>query len=143
MLSNTCKYGIRAVIYISVYATDKKKIGIKEISSELDIPSPFLGKILQTLSKRKILNSTKGPNGGFTLSKPAEQIPLMDIVEIIDGTEIFDTCLVRTSTCSDDDPCGLHDNVSAIRKQLKIFFLNQTIYDLSTEFKRDSKRISI
>lgn len=143
MLSNTCKYGIRAVIYISVYATDKKKVGIKEISSELDIPSPFLGKILQTLSKHKILDSTKGPNGGFRLSKPAEEIPLMDIVEIIDGTEIFDTCLVRTSECSDDDPCGLHDNVTAIRKQLKNFFMNQTIHDLGTEFKRDSKRISI
>lgn len=143
MLSNTCKYGIRAVIYISVYATDKKKIGIKEISSELDIPSPFLGKILQTLSKHKILDSTKGPNGGFTLSRPGEEIPLMDIVEIIDGTEIFDTCLVRTTSCSDDEPCALHDNITAIRQQMKIFFLNQTIHDLGTEFKRDSKRINI
>ena len=143
MLSNTCKYGIRAVIYISVYATDKKKVGIKEISSKLDIPSPFLGKILQSLSKHKILDSTKGPNGGFTLSKPAEQIPLMDIVEILDGTDIFDNCLIRTTECSDDDPCGLHDNVTAIRKQLKNFFMNQTILDLGAEFKRDSKRIRI
>ncbi|MFC2129243.1 RrF2 family transcriptional regulator [Bacteroidota bacterium] len=143
MLSNTCKYGIRAVIYISVYATDKKKVGIKEISSKLDIPSPFLGKILQSLSKNKILNSTKGPNGGFILSKPAEEIPLMDIIEIIDGTDIFDTCLVRTSQCSNDNPCGLHDNITSVRKQLKNFFLNQTINDLATEFKRDSKRIRI
>lgn len=143
MLSNTCKYGIRAVIYISVYATDKKKIGIKEISSELDIPSPFLGKILQSLSKHKILNSSKGPNGGFILSRPAEDISLMDIVEIIDGTDIFDLCLVRTSECSDDEPCGLHDKVTSVRKQLKNIFLNQTINDLATEFKRDSKRISI
>ncbi len=143
MLSNTCKYGIRAVIYISVYATDKKKIGIKEISTELDIPSPFLGKILQTLSKHKVLDSTKGPNGGFTLARPAEDIPIMDIVEIIDGTGIFETCLVRTTECSDDNPCGLHDNVTSIRKQLNKFFLNQTILDLGTEFRRDSDRVSI
>lgn len=143
MLSNTCKYGIRAVIYISVFASAKKKVGIKEISSELDIPSPFLGKILQSLSKHKLLESTKGPNGGFTLAKPAEEIPLMDIVEIIDGTGIFETCLIRTSTCSDDEPCGLHDNITSVRKQLKNFFLNQTIHDLGTEFKRDNTRISI
>ena len=59
MLSNTCKYGIRAVIYIALSNTDKRRIGIKEISKELDIPTPFLGKILQTLVKDKLLVSTK------------------------------------------------------------------------------------
>lgn len=143
MLSNTCKYAVRAVIYLSVYASDKKKVGIKEISSELDIPSPFLGKILQTLAKHKILNSTKGPNGGFTLSKPPEEIPLMDIVEIIDGTDIFTTCLIRSTECSDEEPCGLHDNITAVRKQLKNVFMNQTVNDLASEFKRNSGRINI
>jgi Rrf2 family transcriptional regulator, iron-sulfur cluster assembly transcription factor len=143
MLSNTCKYAVRAVIYISVFASDKKKVGIKEISSELDIPSPFLGKILQSLSKHKILNSTKGPNGGFTLSKSAEEIALMDIVEIIDGTDIFTTCLIRTSECSDDTPCGLHQNITAVRKQLRSTFVNQSINDLASEFKRNNGKISI
>lgn len=143
MLSNTCKYAVRAVIYISVYSSQSKKVGIKEISSKLDIPSPFLGKILQTLSKHKILDSTKGPNGGFTLSKQPEEIALMDIVEIIDGSDIFTTCLVRTTDCSDEEPCGLHDNVTSMRKQLKNIFHNQTISDLSTEFKKDSGRIKI
>lgn len=143
MLSNTCKYAVRAVIYISVFASNKKKVGIKEISAELDIPSPFLGKILQTLSKHKILNSTKGPNGGFNLSKPAEEIPLMDVVEIIDGTDIFSTCLIRTTECSDEEPCGLHANITTVRKQLKNVFLNQTIEDLASEFKRNKGKINI
>lgn len=143
MLSNTCKYAVRAVIYISVYASDKKKVGIKQIATELDIPSPFLGKILQTLSKHNILNSTKGPHGGFYLSRPAEEIALMDIVEIIDGTEIFTSCLIRTSECSDDEPCGLHDNITSLRKQMKNIFINQTINDLASEFKRNSGRVNI
>ncbi len=143
MLSNTCKYAIRAVIYISVYASSKKKVGIKEVSSKLDIPSPFLGKILQTLSKHNILDSTKGPNGGFILSRQSEEISLMDIVEIIDGTDIFTTCLIRTSKCSDEEPCGLHGSVSKLREQLKNFFINQTINDLASEFKKDNSNINI
>jgi len=143
MLSNTCKYAIRSVVYISVYANGDKNIGIKKISDELDIPSPFLGKILQTLVRKKILNSVKGPHGGFSLGRPSEDISIMDIVEIIDGTDIFDTCLVRTSHCSDEEPCGIHDKVTAIRKELKAFFIQQTIEDLSTEFRRDSGRIRI
>lgn len=143
MLSSTCKYAIRATIYLSVYSSEKKKAGIKEISERLGIPSPFLGKILQTLARHKILNSTKGPNGGFWLAHLPEEISLMDIVVIIDGTDLFDSCLIRTSECSDSEPCALHDSVTAIRTELKKFFINQTINDLATEFRRDSGRIKI
>ena len=68
MLSNTSKYAIRAVIYLALFSTKEKKVGIKQVSSELDIPSPFLGKILQLLARHHILGSTKGPNGGFYLA---------------------------------------------------------------------------
>ncbi len=143
MLSNTCKYAIRAVVYLSVYASPEKKTGIKTISENLEIPTPFLGKILQSLARNKILASTKGPHGGFSLGRPAGDISLMDIVEITDGKDIFDTCLVRTTKCSDEAPCGIHDSVTAIRKELKHFFMNQTIADLATEFRSDSGRIRI
>ena len=49
MLSNTCKYAIRAVIYIALNGENNRKIGIKEISKELDLPTAFLGKILLNL----------------------------------------------------------------------------------------------
>ena len=143
MLSNTCKYAIRAVVYLSVYASPEKKTGIKTISENLEIPTPFLGKILQSLARNKILASTKGPHGGFSLGRPAGDISLMDIVEIVDGKDIFDTCLVRTTKCSDEAPCGIHDSVVAIRKEMKHFFMNQTIADLATEFRSDSGRIRI
>lgn len=143
MLSNTCKYAIRATIYLSIFSSSEKKVGIREISSKLEIPSPFLGKILQSLVKNKILFSTKGPNGGFYLARSAEDIALMDIIEIIDGNDIFDTCLVRTTRCSGESPCGVHDKVTSLRKELKMFFQQQTISDLATEFRRDSNRIRI
>ena len=43
------------------------------IAKDLDIPTPFLGKILQNLAKHKILSSTKGPHGGFTLRMKADK----------------------------------------------------------------------
>ncbi|MCF8224970.1 MAG: Rrf2 family transcriptional regulator [Bacteroidales bacterium] len=143
MLSNTCKYAIRASVYLSLFTDEKKKAGIKEIAKKLDIPSPFLSKIMQNLARHGILLSTKGPNGGFCLKRPAQDISLMDIIEIIDGHEMFVTCLVRTTKCSDEEPCGIHDKVTAMRRELKEFFMNQTIDDLATEFRRDSKRIRI
>ncbi len=143
MLSNTSKYAIRAVIYLALYSSAEKKAGIKEISSKLDIPTPFLGKILQRLAKRKILSSTKGPHGGFSLEIPANDISIMEIIEIIDGTESFDVCVIRTTKCSHDEPCSLHDQISPLRSKMKSVFMTETVADLASEFKKGRDRIKI
>ncbi|MCK5136847.1 MAG: Rrf2 family transcriptional regulator [Bacteroidales bacterium] len=143
MLSNTSKYAIRAVIYLALYSSSVKKIGIKVISSELGIPTPFLGKILQMLVRHKILDSSKGPNGGFTLEKPAIDITLMEIIEIIDGADSFDTCVIKTSKCSHDAPCSMHDKIAPLRREMKSLFLTETIADMAIEFRQGNKRIRI
>jgi Rrf2 family iron-sulfur cluster assembly transcriptional regulator len=143
MLSNTSKYAIRAVIYLALYATHQKKIGIKEISEELDIPTPFLGKILQILAKHQVLESTKGPHGGFSLHKPAMDISLMEIIEIIDGADSFETCLIRNSKCSNDNPCSLHDKIAPYRKGIKSLFLTESVADLASEFRKGNEHIRI
>jgi Rrf2 family iron-sulfur cluster assembly transcriptional regulator len=134
MLSNSCRYGIRAVIYIASQPSEKGKTGIKQISEDLNLPTPFLAKILQRLAKQKILKSLKGPHGGFSLLKDPRKITLLDIVKTIDGEEIFTNCLVHNSTCSYVDkhkiPCPVHDDYKAVRSDLIDLFSNKTIYDL-------------
>lgn len=134
MLSNSCRYGIRAVIYIASQPSEKGKTGIKQISEDLNLPTPFLAKILQRLAKQKILKSLKGPHGGFSLLKDPRKITLLDIVKTIDGEEIFTNCLVHNSTCSYIDkhkiPCPVHDDYEVLRSDLIDLFSNKTIYDL-------------
>ncbi len=143
MLSNTSKYAIRAVIYLALYSSNEKKAGIKEISAKLDIPTPFLGKILQLLAKRNILNSSKGPHGGFSLKKSALDISVMEIIEIIDGTDSFDICVIRTSRCSHEEPCSLHDKISPLRSEMKSVYVTESIADLASEFRNGNERIRI
>ncbi|KOH43791.1 RrF2 family transcriptional regulator [Sunxiuqinia dokdonensis] len=132
MLSNTCKYAIRALIYLGRFSDGKgTKIGIKKISSELDIPTPFLGKILQNLVKQKVLVSTKGPNGGFGLGKPKDEISLYDIVSIIDGEDFFKNCLISMEPCSthheQGQPCPVHKSFSEVREKLYKFYCETTL----------------
>ena len=145
MLSNTSKYAIRAVIYLAIYAGEEKKIGIKQISKDLSIPTPFLGKILQTLAKHKLLSSTKGPHGGFGLGKSANEINLIDIVDIIDGQDIFKKCLIRLDDCSEDDKekCSLHDKYQEIRKSLMNLFQYEKISELVDEIKKENRTINL
>jgi len=131
MLSNTCKYAIRALIYLGKYSEDGTRIGIKKISTDLLIPTPFLGKILQNLVKQKILVSTKGPNGGFGLGKKTQEISLYDIVKIVDGEDFFKNCLIGTKPCAlhaiNDKPCPVHKRFGSIREDLCTFYEETSI----------------
>lgn len=134
MLSNTCKYAVRALIYLGRYSADGSKIGIKKISSDLMIPTPFLGKILQNLVKQKVLVSTKGPNGGFGLGKKSTDISLYEIVKIVDGEDFFKNCLLGMQPCSthenNEKPCPVHSRFGPIRAQLTLFYQQTTIAEI-------------
>jgi len=136
MLSNTSKYAIRAMIYLALNAQSENKTGIKKISGELKIPSPFLAKILQILAKHKLLSSSKGPNGGFSLGKDPRKITLYEIVTVIDGNEIFDNCLISLRTCHEGGlPCPVHAKYETIRNEIKKLFQQQDIGSLAHDIK--------
>ncbi len=140
MLSNTCKYALRALIYLGKHAEDGKKIGIKKISDDLKISSPFLGKILQNLVKQKLLLSTKGPNGGFSLAKESDKISLWDIVTNVDGTEFFTNCLISLEPCVTHNPessvCPIHNKYEELRKHVCSFYKETTLKDVSEDIKK-------
>ncbi len=134
MLSSSCRYGIRAVIYIASQPRINGKTGIRQISKDLDLPTPFLAKILQQLARQKILTSLKGPHGGFSLQKDPGKITLLDIVKTIDGDGIFMNCIIHNSTCTvvdhNNDPCPVHDDYAYLREELIRLFSITTISDL-------------
>jgi len=143
MLSNSCRYAIRAVIYLASKSVPVGKTGIKKISSDLDLPTPFLAKILQQLAKQKILSSSKGPNGGFSLLKDPHKIRLIDIVNTIDGQDVFTNCVMHNGSCPGKDSvqrkCPLHDDYEKPREELIKLFSNKTIHDLIIDPEKAEK----
>ena len=131
------------MIYLELFSSEDEKIGIRKIAAELNIPSPFLGKILQTLVKHELLDSTKGPRGGFYLKRPALDIRVMEIIEVIDGKGVFENCVIRTEPCNDNQPCSMHGKLSRARAELRSVFTTETISDLVSEFREGNERIRI
>ena len=134
MLSNSCRYGIRAIIYIASKQQGNNKTGIRQIAKDLDLPTPFLAKILQQLAKQKILKSLKGPHGGFSLLRDQKKITILDIVKTIDGEDIFTNCIIHSTACTCVDKykenCPLHDDYAKVRSELIDLFSRTTVYDL-------------
>lgn len=147
ILSNTCKYAIRASIYLALNEKEHEKIGIKKIASDLDIPTPFLGKILQNLVRHKIMTSTKGPHGGFGLAKDPHEITLLEIIKVIDGMDLFTECLIGLKSCReyghDVVPCPIHDKFRPISNQLYELFKDETIGKLKDRIEAAEGEIGI
>ena len=120
MLSKTCEYAIRATLYIAQKSKNGEKIGIKAIAKGIDSPEHFMAKILQELSRKKLLQSTKGPNGGFYLDSDHLKYSLADIVKAIDGDKLFTGCGLGLENCSEKKPCPLHDEFKTIREKIKL-----------------------
>jgi Rrf2 family protein len=137
MLSNSCRYGIRAVVYLVRQGQGKGMAGIKQISGDLKLPTPYLAKILQQLVKKKILVSVKGPNGGFAFSRDPKKVTLLDIVSAIDGDEVLTNCILHSGTCKSvdkrRDPCIIHDEYARVRKELINLLSESTIYNLAVK----------
>lgn len=137
MLSNSCRYGIRALVYLAHHGQGKGMVGIKQISGDLKLPTPYLAKILQQLAKKKILISVKGPNGGFSFLKDPKKICLLDVVKAIDGDEALTNCILHTGTCKSvekrRDPCIIHDEYARVRGELIDLFTRNTVYNLGVK----------
>lgn len=133
MLSKSSTYAIRAVLYLALYSSEDKKYSPKKIAAEIDIPAAFLAKTLQELTKRSLISSTKGRNGGFYLTENNKRNALISIVDSIDGMDKFNECVLGLTVCSDENPCSLHNSISHLRKKFVEDLTFKTIADLSKE----------
>jgi len=141
MLSTTCKYAVRAIIYIAQKGTSESRVNARIIASEVGIPMQFLSKILQIFVRRELLQSFKGPTGGFFLAKDPHDITLFEIVEIIDGPGFFETCLIGNGPCDGSinkkKRCPVHDDYSQVRKEVIEYFKSENIGDIVEKMDQD------
>lgn len=121
---------------------DRSFIPIGELSRELHISFHFLTKVLQILTREKILKSYRGPHGGITLARPSRDIRLIDIVKAIDGNDLFETCILGLSGCGTGKPCPLHDHWARIRELLEQSLESVNLASIEDQLRHLDFRIS-
>ena len=89
-LGRTTGYGLLAVAYIA-QNKDQGLIQSQDVAKKYNIPLEYLFKILQQLVRARILQSKRGPRGGFSMARPATKITMLEIIEALEG--VFDVSL--------------------------------------------------
>jgi len=136
MFSRSCEYALQSILYITLHSRNGNAVGLKEICKSQKVPLHFVSKILQQLVKHKILNSIRGPNGGFSLNISPHKLRLIRIVELIDGLDIFDRCGIGLKKCSDKTPCPIHFDYKVVKEKIHSLLTEKTLSELCDDLDK-------
>ena len=124
--SKTTSYAISVLSFMARH--QETKYSAKKLNEKLEIPWPYLRQLLTSLSKSGFIYSTQGRKGGFQLSKSPDQIILAEIIDSIEGLEVFSTCIMGFKQCPFDHTCAMHETWDNSRSII-LNMLNTTTLD--------------
>ncbi|WP_243322828.1 Rrf2 family transcriptional regulator [Geothrix sp. SG200] len=102
----------------------------RNLATELDLPGPFLAKILQTLCHAGLLESLRGPTGGFRLTRAPEHITLREVVLAMEGPEPFEDCLLGRAAVGEDCHCPIRPAWDVLQTLLTRVLAQTSLRDL-------------
>ncbi|HXX00642.1 MAG TPA: Rrf2 family transcriptional regulator [Candidatus Acidoferrales bacterium] len=135
--SKPCEYAVRALVFLTRFP-DRRAVQGAEIAEGEGVPAPILGKVLQELVRKGLLESRRGPGGGFRLARDPQLITLRDVVAAIDGLDQFAECAVGLEHCSDESLCPLHETWKALRTHVMNYLQDTTLADMAAAVARKS-----
>jgi len=112
-------------------ASECEVCSVKKLSDALDIPYKFLGRLMSRLGAAGIVAAQKGKNGGYHITRPLDEVHLVDIIDVVEGLENYDRCILGFDTCDDENPCPLHDQWSGHKEGIRTMIDHTTLGDLA------------
>lgn len=107
-ISRKIEYGTRAMVFLASLP-EGMTTSFKEIGRRMDIPPQFLAKILKTLVGGKLVRSTRGSHGGYSLARPPSGITFLEVIEALEGPIHLNVCTDPShSGCDYTGACTMH-----------------------------------
>ncbi len=122
VIRKTADCALRCLIVLGE-APAKQLVSVRKLAEQGDISEDLLHKIMQTLTRAKLVRATRGRTGGFRLAKPARQITVTKVLEAIQGP-------FAVSNCFQNSNRRIHKKFVNIQKELFAMLRGLTIADL-------------
>ena len=132
-ISQSAGYAIHGLLYLHIFG-DGTPIQLNSIAKGLRVSESYLSKIFQTLAKSSLVSSFRGAKGGFILVKPAQEISLREIIEMIDGPIVQAKCCIGRPNCNERDKCKVFRMFYELQKTIYDSLENIAIVDLNASF---------
>jgi len=127
-----------------ILATQSAPLSISDLAGYQKLPERFLAKIFTRLKRAHLVKGTEGISGGFVLAKPAEDIPVMEVLKAVDpGRSLFACAEIRQNCAlfgatppgwAVTGPCRIHAFMEEAESNLQAFLASKSVADLVCEY---------
>lgn len=116
-LNQATDYAFRVIMHLASLPQGEI-VNSQVIAEEQNIPAGFLQKIMRSLTKGELVKSYRGVDGGFTLAKPPEEISLLTVITVMEGSVNLQRCLKDNYSCTKScfPQCPVHNALKIIQK---------------------------
>lgn len=140
IFSRSLRYTLQALVLLAAEYAERPVMG-RELAARLHVPAAYLSKLLQRLAQAGILQSSRGPQGGFRLTATGRHMSLMQLIVLIKGEQAVKECVLGFKTCADDTACALHCHWRPVKEQLFELLASQSVGELAEAVKRGRCRL--
>ena len=128
-LSRGTDYGIRILAHL---AHDEQQVthNAREVAESLRLPAPMVSKVMKSLVRGGVLESHRGPGGGFRLAQRPDDLTVADMIAVLEGPVALTECQVSTSLCQHEGNCSVQEPWSVINRSVRDTLEAITLSDL-------------
>lgn len=123
-----------------VWDDGKTRLSATEIAEDRRLQKPFVGKILTALAQARLVHGTRGPGGGFVLSRPPAEISIHDIFQLFEREEQNDLCPFGGGVCGVGVNCALHDKLVSVQESVDVVLHGTTLEDFRRAYQDEKLR---
>lgn len=131
-LSRESEYGLAGMIYLARQRPGTV-LPVKTVADAQALPQTFLAKTFSRLRRHGVLRSHRGRQRGYELARAPREIHVQEILEGIEGPDLFARCIFRSDRCSEQRPCLLHETWKVVRPQVKDLLAGMTLADCAPD----------
>lgn len=132
-LSKKSDYALMALKHLALRNESGSSSSAREIAEAYDIPLELLAKVLQKLVRGRLLVSVQGTRGGYRLSRPAQSIPIAEVIQAVDGPVTVTACSPNDHRCDQYSKCSIRDPLWKIRGRILDALTTVTVADLVSD----------
>ena len=125
-------YAIRVILMLAQQPVGSR-LPSSEIGREMLIPSAFLGRIVAHLAQANLLVTFPGRDGGLQLPRPAAEITLKDVVEVMEGPFLLSECMTGEEACPFEGNCRVRCRWTKLQASILDELKTTTFADLARE----------
>jgi Rrf2 family transcriptional regulator, iron-sulfur cluster assembly transcription factor len=135
IINRSTQYILQALMHLVAHPTGRPVLA-RELAEQLQLPPPYLAKLLQQPCRAGWLSSTRGRGGGFMLNPDSGNITLLEVLMLTEGERIHHECLLGLKACDDSTACVLHCQWKPIKQEILEHFGGYTLAQLAASRKR-------